>query len=58
MVSFVTGLLSVILVVLGTIGGLIYGSAVTDKLVDNIVWHNRQFYWKASHCPLTSRVSS
>ena len=33
-----TGLLSVILVVLGTIGGLIYGGSQTEQIVDNLVW--------------------
>ena len=32
------GLLSVALVVIGTIGGLAYGSVEKDRLVDNLVW--------------------
>jgi hypothetical protein len=43
---FGTGLLSVILVILGTIGGLVYGGAQREQLVDNLVWQiygvNRQ----------------
>jgi len=33
-----SGLLSVVLVVIGTIGGLVYGGVQTDKIVDNLVW--------------------
>ncbi len=43
---FVSGLLSVVLVLLGTVGALVYGGAQRDQLVDNLVWNifgvNRQ----------------
>jgi len=43
---FATGLISVILVILATIGGLYYGSTAREEIVDNLVWNmfgvNRQ----------------
>ena len=35
---FFSGLLSLVLIIGGTVGGLIYGSGQTEKLVDNLVW--------------------
>ena len=35
---FFCGLLSIVLVVLGTIGAFVYGSSQTETMVDNLVW--------------------
>lgn len=34
----ITGILSVLMVIVGTVGGIIYGSTQTDKIVRNLVW--------------------
>jgi len=34
----ITGLLSMLIVVFGTVGGLVYGGAQKDKFVNNLVW--------------------
>lgn len=35
---FFTGLLSILLVVFGTVGAFVYGSSQTETMVDNLVW--------------------
>jgi len=35
---FATGLLSIVLVLLGTVGAFVYGSSQTEAIADNLVW--------------------